>query len=125
MEIYNYSLNDIKRGEHEVPENAVLIQIYESHSVCPKAPRADEFSQVFQFELSDKEFEFTAPEITQAQALKATLRLLARNSIPIVVHCAAGLSRSGAVVEAALELGYTDPEFEREPNKLLLDILNS
>lgn len=41
----------------------------------------------------------------------------------VVVHCFAGVARSGAVVEAAIQIGFSDPFTYRHPNRVILDLL--
>jgi predicted protein tyrosine phosphatase len=81
------------------------------------------FKEVYQFEFLDAEDSDVAtygeePLITDAQAA-AIVQLLQRaldQHMNIVVHCHAGICRSGAVVEVATMLGFRDTEKFRSPN---------
>lgn len=67
--------------------------------------------------------------ITDEQAEQIARKLLEWESrgLNIIVHCHAGLCRSGAVVLAMVERGYDDPilenedKYERIPNKYVFD----
>ena len=63
---------------------------------------------------------------TQANFIAMALLNAQRDKMNVVVHCVAGICRSGAVVEAAMRyLGYTPVEKFRNPNITLLQKLSS
>lgn len=128
--IENVAAADIPEGNHfACGANAMLIQISD-----PKAPETDhhpatypwipqpkhEFKErhVFQFlDVGDDDelVEFgCTPE--QAKELVRLLRHALDNRMNVVVHCMAGICRSGAVVEVGTLMGFVDPGKYRIPN---------
>ena len=120
--IENCSRKDIQAGQHyDAGDNSMLIQIADPATFFPEPKHA--FKEVHQFEFLDAEDSDEAefgeePLITDAQAA-AIVQLLHRafyQHMNIVVHCHAGICRSGAVVEVATMLGFRDTEKFRSPN---------
>ena len=99
--IENVSWDDVKNGWHsDMGENALLIQIADPASFFP-TPLKD-FREVHQFEFLDlekddmpdaEEFKVTDE---QAQQLVTLLQKALDNRMNVVVHCHAGVCRSGA-----------------------------
>ena len=121
MWIQNVSKRAIANGHHIEPgPNAMLIQIADPATFFPK-PKYP-FKEVYQFEFLDLE-EGQDPEaeefmITDAQAAEL-VRLLNHakdNRMNVIVHCHAGVCRSGAVCEIGVMLGFEDCETYRQPN---------
>jgi protein tyrosine phosphatase len=85
---------------------------------------AHEFKEVYRFEFMDVERDDKWPDeakITPAQA-EEIVRLLKHaleNRMNVVVHCMAGLCRSGAVAEVGVMMGFEDTERFRSPNLLV------
>ena len=120
--IENVSMKDIQVGEHfDAGTNSMLIQIVDPITLFPTPKFA--FKEVHQFKFLDAEDTDVAeygeePLISDAQA-EAILQLLQRalaDHMNIVVHCHAGLCRSGAVVEIGVMMGFRDTEKFRSPN---------
>jgi len=120
--IENCSRKDIQAGQHyDAGDNSMLIQIADPATFFPEPMHT--FKEVYQFEFLDAEDSDVAtygeePLITDAQAA-AIVQLLQRaldQHMNIVVHCHAGICRSGAVVEVATMLGFRDTEKFRSPN---------
>ena len=64
-------------------------------------------------------------KITSKQA-KQIVKLLKHalvNDMPVVVHCHAGLCRSGAVAEVGVMMGFDDTGKVRFPNKMVKKML--
>lgn len=121
MKIWNCNYKDINEGlKFNIKSNTILIQILE----CCFPKPFNVFKEIYQFEFYDVvKDSFLGESISDEQALKIFNILLKakENDYDVVVHCAAGMSRSGAVVEFAVNyLGFDDPYFDREPNKLVL-----
>jgi rhodanese-related sulfurtransferase len=55
----------------------------------------------------------------QAQQLVTLLQHAKDNHMNVVVHCHAGVCRSGAVAEVGVMLGFDDAEAFRSPNLLV------
>ena len=130
--IQNIALSDVRKGHHiRVGENSMLIQIVDP---CMEFPRpVHDFKEVHQFEFLDieedgmtnvgdgKMIDMSEFAITDAQA-QELVRLLQHalaNRMDVVVHCHAGVCRSGAVAEVGVMLGFDDAEAFRSPNLLV------
>ena len=122
--IQNVSLSDIQHGFHFAPGwNSMLIQIVDPDMEFPKP--LHEFRQMHQFKFLDLEQD-DCPEaekfkITDAQAaeLVGLLQHALANNMNVVVHCHAGVCRSGAVVDVGIMMGFQEPEVFRSPNLLV------
>ena len=124
MWIQNVSLSDIPKGHHvAVGENSMLIQIVDPAMEFPTPKH--QFKEVHQFEFLDLEKDDMPDaeefKITDAQA-EELVRLLQHaldNRMDVVVHCVAGVCRSGAVCEVGVMMGFNDTEVFRSPNLLV------
>jgi hypothetical protein len=130
--IQNVALSDIKRGVHIDPgPNNVLIQIVDCGMEFPE-PKY-KFNNVHQFEFLDieKNDECIEPEMKitdeQAKSLVIILKQALLNRSNVIVHCVAGVCRSGAVCEVGVMMGFEDTEIFRSPNLLvkhkMMDVL--
>ena len=122
--IENVAAADIPmRFHHEAGENSMLIQIMDPCPTWWPTP-AHDFKEVHRFEFMDVERNDNWPEeakITAAQA-EEIVRLLKhalQNRMNVVVHCMAGLCRSGAVTEVGVMMGFDDTERFRSPNLMV------
>ena len=121
--IQNVSLSDVARGFHfDAGINSMLIQIVDPAMEFP-TPKY-QFREVHQFEFLDLEVndpwgeEFKVTD-AQAQQLVDLLQRALDNRMNVVVHCVAGVCRSGAVCEVGVMLGFRDPEVYRSPNLMV------
>ena len=124
MWIQNVSLSDIPKGHHvAVGENSMLIQIVDPAMEFPTPKH--QFKEVHQFEFLDlerddmpdaEEFKITD---AQAEELVGLLQHALDNRMDVVVHCVAGVCRSGAVCEVGVMMGFNDTEVFRSPNLLV------
>ena len=120
----NVSRQDIKQGLHINPlvKKTYLIQISDIGCKQPKVLYENLFSDKLRLNFDDIEDELDFNSITDYQADKIAefLNKAKQNNANIVVHCHAGICRSGAVVEAAMSVGYSDIEGRvRIPNTLV------
>ena len=79
------------------------------------------FKEVHEFEFLDAEDEDGFPDECkiqdeQAENIIALLNRAKENHMNVVVHCFAGICRSGAVVEVAEMMGFTPTDRYRQPN---------
>lgn len=121
--IQNVSLKDVARGFHYDPGfNSMLIQIVDP---CMEFPEpVHQFREVYQFEFLDleekdnwgHEFKITDEQASQLVALLA--RALSDHT-NVIVHCVAGVCRSGAVAEVGIMMGFRDTETYRSPNLMV------
>jgi hypothetical protein len=121
--IENVSLGDVPKGRHHnAGENSMLIQIVDPDMEFPVPMH--KFKETHQFQFLDLERDDDFPEelkINDAQAaeLVGLLQHALDNRMNVVVHCVAGVCRSGAVCEVGVMLGFDDCEVFRSPNLLV------
>jgi predicted protein tyrosine phosphatase len=130
--IQNVSLADVRNGTHiRVGENSMLIQIVDPDMQFPTP--LYHFKEVHQFLFLDVEDSGLSNDGTgtavdmswgmitdsQAQALVALLQHALKNKMDVVVHCVAGVCRSGAVCEVGVMMGFGDTDAFRSPNLLV------
>jgi len=130
--IQNVSLSDVKKGHHiDAGINSMLIQIVDPAMEFPTP--SYQFREVHQFEFLDIEEDgmtnlgdgvmrdMSEFAITQAQAdqLVELLQRAFEDRMNVVVHCVAGVCRSGAVCEVGVMMGFRDTEAFRSPNLLV------
>ena len=123
MWIQNVALSDVRKGFHRDPgTNSMLIQIVDPAMEFPTSNHQFKETHQFQFldlEEGDKfaeEFKITD---TQAQQLVDLLRKAQDNDMNVVVHCVAGVCRSGAVCEVGVMMGFQDTYVYRSPNMMV------
>ncbi len=122
--IQNVSLADIKQARHiDAGINSMLIQIVDPDTDFPVA--AYKFKETHQFKFLDIEKndhcinEQWRVSDEQAEQLVNLLQHALENRMNVVVHCHAGVCRSGAVAEIGVMLGFRDAEAFRSPNLLV------
>jgi hypothetical protein len=121
--IENVSWDDCKNGWHsDMGENAMLIQIADPATFFPEPKKA--FKEIHQFEFLDVEEKDPFPEDCKcspevAARLVELLQHALDNSMNVLVHCHAGICRSGAVVEVGEIMGFTPTDRFRAPNLLV------
>jgi hypothetical protein len=118
--IENVAAADIPTGfHHDVGPNSMLISITDPLGWRPEAKQ--QFKERHDFEFLDAEDDDGFPEeakISDAQAEKIVelLQHALENRMNVVVHCTAGICRSGAVAEVGIMMGFQDAEKFRIPN---------
>jgi predicted protein tyrosine phosphatase len=130
--IQNVAATDMSHGWHiDVGENSMLIQIMDDDQWWPTPKHS--FKEIHKFIFLDIEGDCKTNlgdgELTdmkhfaisdkQAQELVDLLKHAMDNNMNVVVHCLAGVCRSGAVVEVGVKMGFQDPETFRSPNILV------
>jgi rhodanese-related sulfurtransferase len=122
--IQNLSLSDVRKGHHiRVGENSMLIQIVDPDLEHPEP--IHNFNKIHQFKFLDIEEndECIDPnwkiQDEQAEQLVELLEHALDKRMDVVVHCVAGICRSGAVAEVGVMLGFDDAEAFRSPNLLV------
>lgn len=122
--IENVAWDDVKHGWHsDMGPNAMLIQIMDPPGNFPMPKHS--FKEVHQFDFLDIEdddckrdpnmAEFAIND-EQAAELARLLQHAIDNSMNVLVHCFAGICRSGAVCEVGTMLGFTATDRYRQPN---------
>lgn len=118
--IQNVSYDDIKVGRHfACGSNSILIAITDPHAFHPQP--AFNFKEVYRFKFKDETNTHIEGCITDRQAAKLVeiLKKALNENTNVVVHCMAGLCRSGAVVEVGTIMGFLDTNRVRIPNVLV------
>jgi hypothetical protein len=122
--IQNVALSDIRKGFHfDAGINSMLIQIVDPPGDFPTPKH--QFKEVHQFQFLDiEEKDFALEEAMkcsqeQANELVRLLQHALENRMNVVVHCYAGICRSGAVCEVGVMMGFNDTERFRSPNLLV------
>lgn len=130
--IENVSLDDVRKGYHfDAGINSMLIQIVDPDMDFP-TPKY-EFRRVRQFKFLDVEDPmYVNPLATEfdinytdaitnedAKGIANALREALAEGMNVVVHCHAGVCRSGAVAEVGVMLGFRDTEKFRVPNLMV------
>ena len=106
---------DIINGHHaDAGENSMLIQIVDFFDTFP-TPKYN-FKEVLQFKFDDVLDGPTACTDLQAQEIANALQRAKEQHMNVIVHCFAGLCRSGAVAEVGIMLGFNPPDCIRIPN---------
>ena len=122
--IENVSLSDIPKGRHHnAGENSMLIQIVDPGMEFPTPMH--KFKETHQFQFLDVEENDHVLEEEmrcsheQAAELVRLLQHALDKRMNVVVHCVAGVCRSGAVCELGVMMGFNDTEAFRSPNLLV------
>jgi len=122
--IQNVALSDIRKGFHiDAGPNSMLIQICDPPGDFPTP--LHQFKEVHQFQFLDVEEKDEVLEEAmkcsqeQANELVRLLQHAFENRMNVVVHCHAGVCRSGAVCEIGVMMGFRDTEVFRSPNLLV------
>lgn len=128
--IQNISRDAVERGLHILPgDNSMLIQISDPPGNHPTP--LYRFREVHQFDFLDIQHgdpeweEFREFGINQEQATRLVqlLQHALDKRMNVVVHCHAGICRSGAVCEIGVMLGFRDTERYRQPNLLVKNLM--
>ena len=120
--IENVSKKDIATGFHmDAGTNAMLIRIQDPATFFGCIKHKHMFKEVHEFEFLDAEDGDNFPDeamISDEQATQIIDLLLhaKEKHMNVVVHCHAGICRSGAVVEVAEMIGFTPSDRYRQPN---------
>lgn len=118
--IENVAASDVTTGFHyDAGPNAMLISITDPAGWKPTPKQ--KFKEVHEFEFLDAEDDDGFPDECkiqdkQAEQIIALLKHALENRMNVVVHCFAGICRSGAVVEVATMMGFTPTDRYRQPN---------
>lgn len=122
MWIQNVSMADIVKGHHNLPDRrTVLIQIQDFGTWQFALPLyKNDFVAIHQFRFDDIEDDTgTAIQQDQAEKLAIILEQAKTNGYNVIVHCHAGICRSGAVCEIGVMMGFDESERHRIPNLLV------
>lgn len=122
MWIENVSLANILIGNHHFEEdNTVLIRIGDICSTFKPVLYQDKFVNVYEFQFMDDDDPNWEESITEEQGvdIASILRECWACDYNVVVHCNAGLCRSGAVAEVGEIMGFQYAGNRKIPNVLV------
>ena len=124
MIVMNFPRRVIKNGcPIQIDDNDILISIH-----CSDMARVyvkDKFHRVFYFQFDDVEDPNELNSITdeQAKGIADVIKYAMENNKNIIVHCLAGICRSGAVTRICENLGFIRQanhlSHEPQPNQLV------
>jgi len=120
--VENCSWDNFRRGNHRIdPIDTIAIQIVDPGDIPPE-PAEDVFHSRHVFEFLDAEEPtrfFPEEQLISDQQAEDIASILIRaleEDRDVLVHCVAGVCRSGAVVEVAEMLGFDECFRYRLPN---------
>lgn len=125
--IENVSLRAIETGQHRISDNCMLIQIVDPDMKFPVP--FHKFVSTHQFKFLDLEqnsvcindqWKITTKE---AEQLVGCLQIANDCDMDVIVHCVAGVCRSGAVCEVGTMMGMSDTFSHRIPNILVKSLM--
>lgn len=115
--VENISRDALVMGLHSrFDKHDLLIQITDPDSEFPVPLKP--FTNVVQYKFLDSEDD-DGPSYDQAIDIATHILAAWNTGRNILVHCQAGLCRSGAVAEAAIMLGFKEVHKRRWPNRRL------
>ena len=111
--IINLPAYIIQSGAHTTYDKMVLIQIADNDQefITPKW----DFDFIYRYRFMDSE-DSTGISESQAVQIANILDVCLKEGYNVLVHCNAGLCRSGAVVEYGVAIGFEDTRKIRMPN---------
>lgn len=125
--IINISYTAAEQGAYTHKDPSVLIQITDPGTNAPTT--SHEYVSKHHFQFHDAEsiggeigFPYAPPRLISDQDAKQIADILTNaldNGYNVVVHCHAGLCRSGAVCEVGVMMGFEDMKKPRIPNLLV------
>lgn len=119
--IQNVSFSAVKDGMHmDAGDHSVLIQIVDPGVEFPVPKKT--FKECHQFSFKDDETGDGIMTDDQAEKMSNILKDAIQNHKNVIVHCMAGLCRSGAIAEAGVRMGFIDSEAARTPNLHVLNL---
>lgn len=122
--IQNVGAADIPIGNHINPgENSMLIQISDPGSSKPEPKHVFKERHYFEFLDVERDDEVIDESVRcspqQGAQLASLLQRALKEDMNVIVHCYAGICRSGAVAEVGVILGFDDTNTFRLPNLLV------
>ena len=128
MWIENCAADDIPKAfHHDAGPNSMLIQIADPASWLPTPRHSFKETYAFEFLDIDDLDHPDDPEMfiseKQAKELVSLLKHAFENKMNVVVHCFAGVSRSAAVAEVGIAMGFQEVEKFRSPNSRVMRLM--
>lgn len=128
--IENCPMEFVVSGTHRIqPKNAVLIQITDPGYLRPVPYYKDKFIKVFHYEFHDiddsynGDLELIPFNQEMAHEILSIMEFCLYHKYDLIVHCHAGLCRSGAIAEVGIMMGFEEVHDNRLPNVLVKTML--
>ena len=125
--IQNVAYADIPVAYHmDAGDRAMLIQIVDPGMTFPEPKAKFEIIKQFEFldvEPDDSDLSEFAMTKAQAAQIAALLKQALEERRNVVVHCFAGICRSGAVAEVGVMMGFQGTDRYRQPNVWVKQLL--
>lgn len=121
--IQNVARSDVQKGNHKIPKgDSVWIQIADPD--CDFIESKHQFTKQYRFKFLDLEDDQEYPESLKISEIDAEIiaRVLENailDNMDVIVNCHMGVSRSGAVCDVGVMLGFDDTGVFRAPNMLV------
>jgi len=128
MQVENISYYAIENGLHKNSgDDTVLIRILDTDNDSPVKPKVN-FDKTFIFKFLDVDADADIDDkykfnSDMAKEIVSIFEYCKENNKNIVVHCTAGLCRSGAIAEIASMLSFEPVHDNRMPNSLVKGLL--
>jgi predicted protein tyrosine phosphatase len=121
--ILNVAMSDVQKGTHRsAGDSGVLIQIVDPDMDHPKSRQPFSQTSKYKFldiEKGDEGVELYGISQEDANSIVKVLQKALTEQRNVIVHCVAGVCRSGAVVEVGVMMGFQDTGAYRQPNLLV------
>lgn len=119
--ITNVSYKQVLDGDHPYDPNTVLIRIRDLDNEFKKSHFSFKSEHRFAFLDVEKDEELAefGISVQDAQDIIKILTAALKNNNNVLVHCVAGLCRSGAITEVGVMMGFSDLKKPRIPNSMV------
>lgn len=126
--IENCAAADISTADHrDAGPNSMLIQITDPASQVPDPKHQFKERHHFEFlDIEDNDYAIDHEMFIQewqAKELANLLKHALENKMNVVVHCFAGVSRSAAVAQVGINMGFDEVEKFRSPNTRVMRLM--
>lgn len=128
--IENVAAADVPLGHHHnAGPNSMLIQITDPASSIPEPKHQFKERHHFEFlDIEDKDEPIDPEMFISEEQAKSIVKLLQHaldKNMNVVVHCYAGVARSGAVAQVGEHMGFMLVEGFRSPNTRVMRLMMS
>ena len=121
--IQNVARSVVQKGNHKIPKgDSVWIQIADPD--CDFIESKHQFTKAYSFKFLDLEDDLEYPESLKisdadAELIAEILEKALMENMDVIVNCHLGVSRSGAVCDIGVMMGFDDTGVFRAPNMLV------
>lgn len=99
----------------------VLVQINDSSALPDLSAISNDFAIIYQLEVNAAVAEDDSSAFTEYKAsdIAEIIKFAKSNNYSIVTACPDGIGRSGAIVQAAVDYGFSQTDIYKDPNSLM------